>query len=64
LKDYDFDGTADWGEVVSIFKKYKWTWGGDFKGKFKDYPHFQKSDYTIEQLKKMKLDDDGYVIFP
>jgi peptidoglycan L-alanyl-D-glutamate endopeptidase CwlK len=64
LKDYDFDGVADWGEVVNIFKKYGWTWGGDWK-KFPDYPHFQKDfGYTIEQLKKLKTDNDGYVIFP
>ena len=64
LKDYDFDGIADWGEVVTIFKKYGWEYGGDWK-KFKDYPHFQRTfGYTIKELKEMKLDNDGYVIFP
>ena len=32
--------TAD-GECVRIFKKYGWTWGGDWKS-LKDYQHFEK----------------------
>lgn len=40
--DYDFDGKKDWLEVVAIFKKHGWEWGGNWK-KFKDYPHFQKT---------------------
>lgn len=39
--DFDEDGKADWLEVVAIFKKYGWEWGGDWKS-FKDLPHFQK----------------------
>ncbi len=41
-KDYDGDLKADWMEVVAIFKKYGWSWGGDWKN-FKDYPHFEKT---------------------
>lgn len=41
-EDFDGDKIPDWMEVVKIFKKYGWEWGGDFKT-FKDYPHFQKS---------------------
>lgn len=64
LEDFDFDGTADWGEIVQIFKKYKWSWGGDFKGKFKDFPHFEFSfGYTITQIKQLKKDENGYPIF-
>jgi peptidoglycan L-alanyl-D-glutamate endopeptidase CwlK len=38
--DFDKDGKSDWMEVVEIFKKNKWEWGGDWR--FKDTPHFQK----------------------
>ena len=30
-----------WATVVNIFKKYGFTWGGDFAGSFKDYPHLE-----------------------
>lgn len=40
-KDFDGDGKADWEEVVTIFKRYGWEWGGDWH--FKDTPHFQKT---------------------
>lgn len=50
LKDFDFDGIADWQECVQIFKKYNWTWGGDFKS-LKDYPHFEKTfGYSVKNL--------------
>lgn len=39
--DFDKDGKADWMEVVNIFKKNGWEWGGDWK--FVDKPHFQKT---------------------
>ena len=49
-KDFDGDGIADWMEVVGIFKKYGWEWGGDFRS-FKDYPHLQKPmGYTWREL--------------
>jgi peptidoglycan L-alanyl-D-glutamate endopeptidase CwlK len=40
--DFDNDGKADWMEIVAIFKKYGWVWGGDWV-KFKDRPHFEKT---------------------
>lgn len=40
--DFDDDHIADWMEVVNIFKKNGWEWGGDWK--FKDAPHFQKAN--------------------
>jgi len=40
--DFDKDGKPDWMEVVNIFKKHGWTWGGDWKS-FKDVPHFEKT---------------------
>lgn len=47
--DFDEDGKADWQEVVAIFKRYGWEWGGDWK--FSDKPHFQKTfGKSIKQL--------------
>lgn len=39
--DWDGDKIADWMEVVDVFKKNGWDWGGDWKS-FKDMPHFEK----------------------
>lgn len=41
-KDWDGDKQADWMEVVAIFRKHGWEWGGDWRT-FKDMPHFQKT---------------------
>lgn len=50
--DYDKDGRSDWMEVVDIFKRYGWEWGGDWK--FFDAPHFQKTmGLTIARLKSL-----------
>jgi peptidoglycan LD-endopeptidase CwlK len=47
--DFDGDGKADWREVVAIFKRHGWEWGGDWK--FTDMPHFQKTfGKSIQQL--------------
>ena len=49
--DWDGDKLADWMEVVVIFKKYGWTWGGNFRS-MKDYPHFEKAfGYSIGDLR-------------
>jgi peptidoglycan L-alanyl-D-glutamate endopeptidase CwlK len=32
---------TNWMIVVNIFKQHKFTWGGDFAGSFKDYPHLE-----------------------
>lgn len=66
LKDWDGDRIADWQEVVAVFKKYGWEWGGDWR--FKDLPHFQKTfGKTWQQLKVLhdqkRVDCNGYVIF-
>lgn len=59
--DADYDGIPDWDEVVSIFKRYGWEWGGNWKKP--DSPHFQKTlGYSINDLQKMKKDAQGYVI--
>lgn len=42
---------ANWMTVVNIFKNQGFTWGGDFAGSFKDYPHFeQKFGYNWRDL--------------
>lgn len=41
IKDYDGDGLADWTEVVITFKAEGFMWGGDWKGKLVDRPHFE-----------------------
>lgn len=50
--DWDGDKVADWMEVVNIFQKYGWEWGGNWKT-LKDYPHFQKTfGYSISELRR------------
>lgn len=39
-KDWDGDKQSDWMEVVLIFKKHGFKWGGDWVS-FKDLPHFE-----------------------
>lgn len=47
--DFDNDKFGDWKEIVAIFKRHGWEWGGDWN--FKDLPHFQKTNgYSISQL--------------
>lgn len=63
--DFDGDKVADWIEVVNIFKRHGWIWGGDWK--FTDPPHFEKSfGYSVAQLQKLhasgKVDKNGYVL--
>ena len=49
-KDADKDSIKDWQEVVNVFKKYGWNWGGDWKS-LKDNPHVEKTfGYTWQQL--------------
>lgn len=56
--DFDNDKVADWMEVVHIFKKYGWEWGGDWK--FLDLPHFQKTfGKTCMQLKAIRRTQGG-----
>lgn len=61
-KDWDKDNQSDWMEVVSVFKKYGWSWGGDWIS-FKDMPHFDKKGFgDWKKLLKLNKDKDGYVI--
>lgn len=41
-KDFDHDNIADWFEVVTVFVRKGWTWGGNWKS-FKDKPHLEKT---------------------
>jgi D-alanyl-D-alanine dipeptidase len=42
----------NWMTVVNIFKSHNFTWGGDFPGSFKDYPHLEmKMGHTLSELK-------------
>ena len=62
VKDWDNDRISDWQEVVSIFKKHNWNWGGDWKT-FKDLPHFDKKGFSDwKQLQTKKRDKNNYII--
>lgn len=63
--DFDVDGKSDWQEIVAIFKRHGFEWGGDWK--FSDLPHFQKtfgkSIADLQALIKLnKVDKDGFVL--
>ena len=63
--DFDGDKKADWMEVVQIFKRYGYEWGGDWK--FVDAPHFQKTfGKSIYELRALhtagKVDKNGFVL--
>ena len=64
LKDFDGDRKADWLEVVEVFEKAGWEWGGRWKS-FTDKPHLQKtfgnSWRTLLKRKQEGKIQDGYV---
>lgn len=50
-KTYWDQTNPNWITVVNCFKKYGFTWGGDWKGNFKDYPHLEmKFGHTLAEL--------------
>lgn len=64
--DFDQDKIADWMEVVKVFERRGFTWGGRFKS-IKDYPHFEKTHGNTWQIlfakvNARKIDKDGYVL--
>ena len=63
--DFDGDGKSDWQEVVAIFKRYGYEWGGDWK--FNDAPHFQKTfGKSVAELQSLhnagKVDKNNFVL--
>ena len=64
LKDFDGDRKADWLEVVEVFEKAGWEWGGRWKS-FTDKPHLQKTFgngwRTLLKRKQEGKIKDGYV---
>lgn len=63
-ENLDGDRVKDWTEVVDIFMKRGFEWGGNWQ--FKDYPHFQKTfGLTIFKAKELlslkKVDKNGYI---
>jgi peptidoglycan L-alanyl-D-glutamate endopeptidase CwlK len=66
-EDLDKDKIPDWLEVANAFKKYGWTWGGDWT-QFKDYPHVEKTfglniNTALNLYNSKKVDSQGYIIF-
>jgi len=59
-KDWDADGTADWLEVVLLFTKAGYTWGGLFKS-IKDFPHFEKTYGLGWRQMKAKYDAKDFI---
>lgn len=59
-KDYNGDGLSDWMQVVDVFEKKGFYWGGDFKS-IKDYPHFEWNlAGTVKEL-KVKYDKGMFI---
>lgn len=51
-KDFDGDLVPDWLEVVLLFTRAGYTWGGTFT-RPKDYPHLQKNViYTVASVRE------------
>lgn len=66
--DWDGDRQSDWMEVVAIFQRHGWEWGGSWQT-FKDMPHFEKRfgmhwSKLLELHNAGKVDKEGYVIIP
>jgi len=60
--DWDKDDTPDWSEVRDYFKSKEWSYGGDWTGNLKDYPHFEKKFQLSVSQMKQKIDSGNYVI--
>lgn len=66
VKDFDKDGKSDWMEIINIFKRHGWEWGGDWKN-FKDRPHLEKNfgmswKDMLALHKSGKVDKNGYIL--
>lgn len=60
VADFDGDRRADWMEVVDIFKRAGWTWGGDFRS-FKDMPHLEKSHGLTWRQLRARWDKKNFI---
>jgi peptidoglycan LD-endopeptidase CwlK len=57
-----WDVDSNWNIVVDIFKNHGFTWGGNWTGGFKDYPHLeQKMGYTWQKLLEMYQNNDTFI---
>lgn len=52
---------ANWMVVVNIFKAHGFTWGGNFAGQFKDYPHLEMR-LGYNWIKLLQLHHEGKFI--
>lgn len=59
-KDWDGDMIADWLEVVQIFVKAGYEWGGNWK-KIVDIPHIQKSHGLSVKELRAKYDKGDFI---
>lgn len=58
VADSDADKVTDWMEVVNVFLKYGFSWGGVWRS-FKDYPHVEKTyGHTWQTLYAKYLSKD------
>jgi peptidoglycan L-alanyl-D-glutamate endopeptidase CwlK len=63
--DFDADGISDWREVVEIFAKHGWEWGGNWNAPKTDAPHFQKTfGYSIKELQALATKCKTYKDLP
>lgn len=60
VADYDGDRRADWMEVVDIFKRAGWDWGGDWRS-LKDLPHLEKCFGLTWRQMKVRRDKRDFV---
>lgn len=52
MKGSQPDWTKISPDIAAIGKRYGFAWGGDWKGKKNDAPHFEKPGKSIRELKK------------
>lgn len=59
-KDWDGDKISDWMEVVNVFRRAGFEWGGTWK--FQDNPHLQKTfGLSVAQLRAKYLNGDTII---
>lgn len=58
--DRDKDNTADWMEVVLVFLRAGWQWGGNWRT-FKDLPHLEKPFGNTWRTLLAKYNDKQFI---